>query len=43
MLYIKKGIIELSTYSFITGKPAPKYIEHIKERITDFKSFEEEV
>ena len=43
MLYIKKDIIALSTYSFINGKSVLKEMEHIKERIADFGPFKEEV
>ena len=43
MLYIKKDILESSTYSFITGKSVLKQIEHIKERISDSGAFKEEV
>ena len=42
MLYIRKYILALRTYSFITGKSLSKDTEHIKERIADFKAFKEE-
>ena len=42
-LYIKKYIPESNTCSFITGKSVSKDIEHIKERVSDFGSFKEEV
>ena len=42
VLYIKKYIIVSRNYSFCTGKPSSKDIEHIKERITDFVYFKEE-
>ena len=43
MLYIRKYIISLRTYCFITGKSVSKDMEHIKERISDFRAFKEEV
>ena len=42
MLYIKKDIIALRTYPFITEKSVSKEMEHIKERIADFGYFKEE-
>ena len=42
MLYFRKGILALITYYFITGKSVSKYMEHIKERISDFGAFKEE-
>ena len=41
MLYIKKYILALSTYYFITGRSVSKVIENIKERIADFRYFKE--
>ena len=43
MLYIKKYIFALSTYSFIKGKSVSKESEHIKESIDDFGAFKEEL
>ena len=43
MVYIKKEILALITYSFITGKSVSKENEHIKESIADFGAFKEEV
>ena len=43
MLYIKKDILSSSTYFFITGKSVSNDMEHIKERISDFRAFKEEV
>ena len=41
MIYIRKEILAVITYCFITGKLISKYMEHIKERISDFGSFKE--
>ena len=41
MLYIRKGILALRTYSFITGKSVSKEMDHIKERMADFGAFKE--
>ena len=43
MLYIKKDILELSTYSFITGKSISQENEHIKDSISDFRALKEEL
>ena len=43
MVYIKKDILASSTYSFITGKSVSKENEPIKESISDFGAFEEEM
>ena len=43
MLYIKKDILASSRYTFITRKSVSKEMEHIKERIADFRAFREEV
>ena len=43
MLYIIKYVLALRTYSFITGKSVSKEMEHIKERLADFRDFKEEV
>ena len=43
MLYIKKDILALITYSFITGKLVLKDIEHIKEKIANLGALKEEV
>ena len=42
ILYIRKDILALRTYYFITGKLVSKEMEHIKERIADFGAFKEE-
>ena len=42
MVYIRKYILALRTYYFITGKSISKDTEHIKERIADFRAFKEE-
>ena len=42
MIYIRKDIMSVRTYCFITGKSISKYMEHIKERIADFGAFKEE-
>ena len=42
MLYMRKYILAMRTYYFITGKSISKYMEHIKERIADFGTFKEE-
>ena len=42
MLYIRKEILSLRTYYFITRKSVSKDMEHIKERIADFRAFKEE-
>ena len=42
MLYIRKYIIAVRTYCFITGKSLAKDMERIKERIVDFGAFKEE-
>ena len=39
MLYIIKDILAFITYYFITQKSISKDMEHIKERIFDFKDF----
>ena len=42
MVYIRKYILSMRTYCFITGKSISKDMEHIKERIADFGAFKEE-
>ena len=42
MLYIRKEILAVRTYYFITGKSVSKDMEHIKERIADLRAFKEE-
>ena len=42
MLYIRKDIFAVRTYHFITGKSLSEDMEHIKERIADFRDFKEE-
>ena len=42
MIYIRKYILSMITYCFITGKSISKYMGHIKERIADFGAFKEE-
>ena len=42
MMYIRKDILAVRTYFFITGKSISKDMEHIKERIADFRNFKEE-
>ena len=42
ILYIRKDILALITYYFITGKSVSKDMEHIKEIIADFGAFKEE-
>ena len=39
MIYIRKDILEVRTYSFITGMSRTKNMEHILERKADFESF----
>ena len=41
MIYIRKYIMSVITYCFITGKLISKDMEHIKERIADFRAFKE--
>ena len=41
--YIFKKNLESRTYYFITRKSASKEMEHIKERISEFGAFKEEV
>ena len=43
ILYNKKEILASNTYYFITGKSVSKQMEHIKERIADFRAFKEKV
>ena len=43
MLYIRKDILALIAYYFITRESVSKDIEHIKERTADFRAFKEEV
>ena len=43
ILYIRKDILALRTYYFITEKLVSKEMEHIKERIANFGAFKEEV
>ena len=42
MIYIRKDILSVITYSFITGKSISKDMEHIKERIADFGAVKDE-
>ena len=42
MIYIRKYILSVRTYCFITGKSISKDMEHIKERIADFRAFKRE-
>ena len=42
MIYIRKEILAVRTYCFITGKSISKDMEHIKERIADFRAFKED-
>ena len=42
IIYIRKEILSVRTYYFITGKSISKDMEHIKERIADFGAFKEE-
>ena len=39
MIYIRKDILTVITYSFITGMSGTKNMEHILERKADFESF----
>ena len=39
MIYIRKYILAVITYLFITGMPRTKNMEHILERKADFESF----
>ena len=39
MICIRKDILSVITYCFITRNSISKYMEHIKERIADFISF----
>ena len=43
MFYIRKELLALGTYYFITGKSVSKQMEHIKQRIADFGAFKEQV
>ena len=42
IIYIRKDILSVRTYCFITRKSISKEMEHIKERIADFGAFKEE-
>ena len=42
MINIRKDILAVRTYYFITGKSISKDTEHIKERIADLGAFKEE-
>ena len=42
MIYIRKDILSMRTYCFITGKSLSKDMEHVKDRIADFGAFKEE-
>ena len=42
MLYIRKDILAVRTYYFITDNSLSKYMEHIKERIAYLGAFKEE-
>ena len=42
MIYIRKDILSVRIYCFITGKSISKDMEHIKEIIADFEAFKEE-
>ena len=39
MIYIRKNILGVRNYSFITGMSRTKNMEHILERKADFESF----
>ena len=39
MIYIRKDILAVRTYSFITGMSRTKNMEHILEGKADFESF----
>ena len=39
MIYIRKDITAIRTYSFITGMSRTKNMEHILERKADFEFF----
>ena len=43
MIYIRKDILSVITYYFITGNSISKYMDHIKERIADFGAREIEI
>ena len=42
MIYIRKDILSVRTYYFITGVSISNNMEHIKERIADFAAFKNE-
>ena len=42
MIYIRKDILTVRTYSFITGISKTKNMEHILERKADFEAFKNE-
>ena len=39
MIYIRKDILSVRTHSFITGMSISNNMEHIEERIADFRAF----
>ena len=39
MIYIRKDILTVRTYSFITGMSRTKNMKHILERKADFEAF----
>ena len=42
MIYIRKNILSVRTHYFITGKSISKDMEHIHERIADFRALKKE-
>ena len=42
MIYIRKDILQVRTYSFITGMSKTKNMEHILERKADFEALKNE-
>ena len=42
MIFIRKDILTVRTYSFITGMSKTKNMEHILERKADFEAFKNE-
>ena len=43
MIDIRKEILEVRTYSFITGMSRTKNMEHILERKADFEAFKNDI